>query len=58
MQKRTGRFGPFYGCSKYPGCRGTREADYEQLADDDLTERSQKDQDEAWAKDPRNEVEL
>lgn len=25
MVRRTGRYGPFYGCSRYPRCRGTRQ---------------------------------
>lgn len=26
MRLRQGRFGPFYGCSRYPACRGTHTA--------------------------------
>lgn len=25
MKQRKGKFGPFYGCSKYPNCKGTRD---------------------------------
>ena len=28
MVKRNGRYGPFYGCSNYPRCRGTRSIYY------------------------------
>jgi ssDNA-binding Zn-finger/Zn-ribbon topoisomerase 1 len=37
MRKRCGRYGEFWGCSKYPGCRGTRQIG-EEPDEDDRTE--------------------
>ena len=36
MRARNGRMGPFFGCSHYPGCRGTRPIEDMPDADDEI----------------------
>lgn len=38
MRKRKGVFNRFYGCSKYPQCRGTRPINYRPPANDTMAE--------------------
>lgn len=54
MRLRTGRYGPFYGCVDYPGCRGTRQVNEE--VDETTLDKNMKEQCEAWDRD--NELNL
>lgn len=54
MRLRSSRYGPFYGCSAYPGCRGTRQVDEE--VDRESKGKSIAEQNAEWER--NNELEL
>ena len=54
MKMRSSRYGPFYGCTKYPGCRGTRQIDEE--VDEEVKGKSIAQQNAEWER--MNELDL